>query len=141
MSSLTDGLPDALRTVRTRPLFVMHLNVRKLQIVGATPGAHRRIRVRRGLLLPGEWAAGRSPPRPPQSPPGRSQLVAYRAGPLCHCEPFTPVTRPDNKQLARRSASDGYHARVARPRMRAPGLSVSRTVPAGFGYAGGGASP
>jgi len=72
MSSLTDGLPDALRTVRTRPLFVMHLNVRKLQIVGATLGAHRRIRVRRGLLLPGEWAAGRSPPRPPQSPPGRS---------------------------------------------------------------------
>jgi hypothetical protein len=71
----------------------------------------------------------------------RSQPVAYRAGPPCHCLPFTPVTRPDSEQLARRSAFDAYHARVARPRMRAPGQSVSRTVPAGFGYAVGGASP
>jgi len=36
--SLIDKLPDALKTLRTRPLFVMRLDVRKLQIVGATPG-------------------------------------------------------------------------------------------------------
>src|SRR5271166_556892 len=58
MSSLTDGLPDALRTVRTRPLFVMHLNVRKLQIVGATPGAHRRIGVVFGGTFEGERLSG-----------------------------------------------------------------------------------
>ncbi len=34
-----DSLPDTLQHVRTRPLFVMRLDVRKLQIVGATPGA------------------------------------------------------------------------------------------------------
>jgi len=38
-----DDLPGVLRSVRTRPLFVMRLDVRKLVIVGATPGAFRRI--------------------------------------------------------------------------------------------------
>jgi hypothetical protein len=40
-----DNLPEVLRTLRTQPLFVMRLNVRKLQIVGATPGGYRRIGV------------------------------------------------------------------------------------------------
>ena len=34
-----DGLPEALATVRTRPLFVMRLAVRPLQVVGAAAGA------------------------------------------------------------------------------------------------------
>jgi hypothetical protein len=36
-------LPDVLKSVRTRPLFVMHLDVQKLQLVGATPGGIRRV--------------------------------------------------------------------------------------------------
>jgi hypothetical protein len=32
------NLPDALKGVRTRPLVVMRLGVRKLQVVGATRG-------------------------------------------------------------------------------------------------------
>lgn len=43
--SLRDGLPETLREVRTRPLFVMRLDVRPLQIIGATPGAYRRVGV------------------------------------------------------------------------------------------------
>jgi len=34
-----DDLPPVLKTVRTRPLFVMHLKVRPLVMVGATPGS------------------------------------------------------------------------------------------------------
>jgi Protein of unknown function (DUF3237) len=44
-TSVYDNLPEILKTVRTRPLFVMRLDVRKLQIVGATPGAYRRVGV------------------------------------------------------------------------------------------------
>ena len=44
-SSLNDNLPEVLKTLRTRPLFVMRLEVRKLQIVGAAPGGYRRIGV------------------------------------------------------------------------------------------------
>src|SRR5579862_9879728 len=42
---LIKNLPEALKTLRTQPLFVMRLNVRKLQIVGATPGGYRRVGV------------------------------------------------------------------------------------------------
>src|SRR6202047_4557779 len=52
--SLIDNLPEALKTLRTRPLFVMRLNVRKLQIVGATPGGYRRIGVVPGGSFEGE---------------------------------------------------------------------------------------
>jgi hypothetical protein len=38
-----DDVPAVLREVATRPLFVMRLNVKPLQIVGATPGLFRRI--------------------------------------------------------------------------------------------------
>jgi hypothetical protein len=55
---LTDDLPEVLKTVRTRPLFVMHLDVRKLQIVGATPGAYRRIGVVPGGSFEGERLSG-----------------------------------------------------------------------------------
>jgi hypothetical protein len=55
---LTDTLPEALRTVRTRPLFVMHLDVRKLQIIGATPSSYRRIGVVPGGVFEGERLSG-----------------------------------------------------------------------------------
>jgi len=58
MPSLTDDLSDALKSVRTRPLFVMRLDVRKLQVVGAAPGAHRRIGVVFGGAFEGERLSG-----------------------------------------------------------------------------------
>ena len=57
-TTLTDNLPDALRSVRTRPLFVMRLDVRKVQVVGATPGAYRRIGVVPGGSFEGERLSG-----------------------------------------------------------------------------------
>lgn len=48
-----DDLPEVLKSVRTRPLFVMHLNVLPLVVVGATPGVNRRIG-----LVPGGWFEG-----------------------------------------------------------------------------------
>jgi hypothetical protein len=41
---LPGDLPETLRSLRSRPLFVMRLDVKRLQIVGATPAAFRRIR-------------------------------------------------------------------------------------------------
>ena len=57
-ASLIDNLPDALKTVRTRPLFVMRLDVRKLQIIGATLGSYRRIGVVPGGVFEGERMSG-----------------------------------------------------------------------------------
>jgi hypothetical protein len=57
-TSLTDNLPDVLKTVRTRPLFVMRLDVRKLQVIGATPGSYRRIGVVPGGIFEGERLSG-----------------------------------------------------------------------------------
>ena len=56
--SLRDSLPDALREVRTKPLFVMHLDVRPLQIIGTTPGAYRRIGVVPSGVFEGERLSG-----------------------------------------------------------------------------------
>jgi hypothetical protein len=53
-----DQLPEALKNVRTRPLFVMHLDVRPLVIVGATPGANRRIGLVPGGSFDGERLRG-----------------------------------------------------------------------------------
>ncbi len=58
MAALLDNLPDVMRQVRTKPLFVMRLNVRKLQIVGATPGAYRRVGVVPGGVFEGERLSG-----------------------------------------------------------------------------------
>jgi hypothetical protein len=58
MATLFDDLPEVMREVRTRPLFVMRLNVRKLQIVGATPGAFRRVGVVPGGIFEGERLSG-----------------------------------------------------------------------------------
>jgi hypothetical protein len=45
MSTLFDALPEALKAVRAKPLFVMRLAVKPLQIIGETPGNLRRIGV------------------------------------------------------------------------------------------------
>ncbi len=59
MSELTmNDLPEALKTVRTRPLFVMRLNVRRLQIVGPAPGGLRRVGVVFGGSFIGERVSG-----------------------------------------------------------------------------------
>ncbi len=55
---LIDPLPEALKTLRTQPLFVMRLDVRKLQIVGATPGPYRRVGVVPGGSFEGERLSG-----------------------------------------------------------------------------------
>jgi hypothetical protein len=59
-NTLNDDLPEVLKTVRSRPLFVMRLDVRKLQVVGATPGAFRRIGVVPGGSFEGERLSGGS---------------------------------------------------------------------------------
>jgi Protein of unknown function (DUF3237) len=55
---LEDDLPEPLKGVRARPLFVMRLDVRPLQIVGAAPGAYRRIGVVPGGTFEGERLGG-----------------------------------------------------------------------------------
>ena len=57
-TSLDENLHDALKSVRTRLLFLMRLDVRKPQIVGATPGAFRRVGVITGGLFEGERLSG-----------------------------------------------------------------------------------
>jgi hypothetical protein len=56
--TLHDGLPDLLQTVRTRPLFVITLDVRPIIVVGATPGAYRRVGVVPGGSFEGERLSG-----------------------------------------------------------------------------------
>jgi hypothetical protein len=56
--SPNEDLPEVLKSVRTRPLFVMRLDVRKLLVVGATPGAYRRIGVVPGGAFEGERLCG-----------------------------------------------------------------------------------
>jgi Protein of unknown function (DUF3237) len=58
-TSLRDGLPNTLREVRTTPLFVVRLDVRPLQVVGATPGAYRRVGVVPSGVFEGERLSGR----------------------------------------------------------------------------------
>jgi hypothetical protein len=52
-----DVLPDALKSVRFRRLFVMHLEVRTL-LVGPTPGGNRRIGLVSGGSFEGERLSG-----------------------------------------------------------------------------------
>lgn len=55
---LFDALPDVLKVVRTRPLFVMRLVVPKVIVVGATPGIFRRIGVVSGGTFDGQRLSG-----------------------------------------------------------------------------------
>jgi hypothetical protein len=57
-TKLNDSLPEVLKSVRTRPMFVMRLDVRPLQIVGATPGAFRRVGVVPGGSFEGNRLSG-----------------------------------------------------------------------------------
>jgi hypothetical protein len=58
MSNALNDLPEVLKSVRTRPLFVMRLEVRKLLIVGAAPDAYRRVGVVPGGSFEGERLSG-----------------------------------------------------------------------------------
>jgi hypothetical protein len=54
----SQNLPDALKSIRTRPLFVLRLQVPPYYVVGATPGAFRRIGIVLGGLFEGERLSG-----------------------------------------------------------------------------------
>jgi uncharacterized protein DUF3237 len=57
-ADLTVAVPDALGELRTRPLFAMRLNVRKLLDLRGSPGIHRRIGVIDGGTFVGERLRG-----------------------------------------------------------------------------------
>jgi Protein of unknown function (DUF3237) len=57
-TSLSQGLPDALRSLRSRPLFVLREQVSALLLVGQTPNAFRRIGVIEGGAFEGERLSG-----------------------------------------------------------------------------------
>src|SRR5258706_14911652 len=52
---LFDDLPAPLKSVQTRPLFVMRLDVKPIVIVGDTPGPFRRV----GIVPSGAFAGER----------------------------------------------------------------------------------
>jgi hypothetical protein len=54
-NELMGNIPDSLRSVQTRPLFVMRLDVKPMQLIGATPGGSRRI----GVVPSGRFAGER----------------------------------------------------------------------------------
>lgn len=56
--SMFDELPPSLTEVRTRPLFVMRLDVLPMQVIGETPGGRRRVGVVPGGRFEGERLAG-----------------------------------------------------------------------------------
>jgi Protein of unknown function (DUF3237) len=57
-SSLSQALPEALKSVQTRPLFVLREKVPPLLVVGQTPNAFRRIGVIQGGSFEGERLSG-----------------------------------------------------------------------------------
>lgn len=56
--SFSENLPEILKTVRTKPLFLLRETVPPLYIVGATPNAFRRIGVVVGGSFEGERLSG-----------------------------------------------------------------------------------
>jgi hypothetical protein len=54
MQSLFDGLPESLKAVNVRSLFVMRLDVKPYQVLGVTPGAFRRVGVVPGGSFEGD---------------------------------------------------------------------------------------
>jgi Protein of unknown function (DUF3237) len=56
--ALADSLPEVLKSVRARPLFVMRLDVPPLIVVGPTPGGYRRIGLVTGGRFEGERLSG-----------------------------------------------------------------------------------
>ena len=57
-ASLIQELPDALKSVKTRPLFVLREAVPPLIVIGQTPNAFRRIGVIEGGSFEGERLSG-----------------------------------------------------------------------------------
>jgi hypothetical protein len=55
---LSEDLPDVIKSVRTRPMFLMRLDVRPLLIVGPTAGAFRRVGLVPGGSFEGERLSG-----------------------------------------------------------------------------------
>jgi hypothetical protein len=53
-----NDLPEFMKNVRTKPMFAMRLDVRPMLIVGATPGAYRRVGVVTGGSFEGERLSG-----------------------------------------------------------------------------------
>ena len=58
-TNLLERLPVGLRNIKTKLLFVMRLEVLPLQVVGATPGAYRRVGVVADGVFEGERLSGR----------------------------------------------------------------------------------
>lgn len=56
--SLSESLPESLKSVRTRPLFVLREDVPPLFVVGQTPNGFRRIGVVPGGSFEGERLSG-----------------------------------------------------------------------------------
>jgi hypothetical protein len=56
---LSDKLPDALRNIQARLLFVMRLEVKPPLVVGSPPGSYRRIGVIPGGSFEGDRLSGR----------------------------------------------------------------------------------
>jgi hypothetical protein len=57
-SSLSESLPEVLKTVRTKPFFVLREQVPPLLVVGQTPNAFRRIGLVQGGSFEGERLSG-----------------------------------------------------------------------------------
>ncbi len=57
-AALFQSLPDALKSLRTRPLFVLREQVPPLLVVGQTPNAFRRIGLVQGGSFEGERLSG-----------------------------------------------------------------------------------
>ena len=58
MTTDLNDLPESMRNVRTKPMFAIRLDVRPMLIVGATPGAYRRVGVVTGGSFEGERLSG-----------------------------------------------------------------------------------
>jgi hypothetical protein len=58
MTSAFDALPEILKSVRTRPLFVLRLEVKSMQLIGATPTGFRRVGVVTAGSFEGERLSG-----------------------------------------------------------------------------------
>jgi hypothetical protein len=58
MSTSFDQLPESLRSIKTRPLFVLRETVPPLLVVGATPNGFRRIGLVQGGSFDGERLSG-----------------------------------------------------------------------------------
>jgi hypothetical protein len=57
-NSLSQELPEALKSLRTRPLFVLREQVPPLLVIGQTPDAYRRIGLVQGGTFEGERLSG-----------------------------------------------------------------------------------